>query len=94
MSVVLLTFVALADRLKCSPKVAQSLAKRLRLPTHGARGGKLLVGVDLADPLICLATVAAVDDAIMAWLARSDVYEGRKSDRDKDSPSARQLKAA
>ena len=93
MSVVLLTLVALSDRLKCSPKAARSLAKRLRLPTQRGDDGKLRVSVDLADPLICLAKVAANDDGIIAWLTQNDERQGRKPDRD-DTARARQLKAA
>jgi hypothetical protein len=75
MGVALLTYVALADRLKCSPKAARSLAKRLRLPTQRGDDGKFLVSVDPANPLIRLATVATMDDEISAWLARRDGHQ-------------------
>jgi len=44
-----LTYVALAERLGCSPEAARALAKRLRLPRQKANDGKALVIVDLAE---------------------------------------------
>ena len=44
-----LTYVALAERLGCSPEAARALAKRLRLPRQKANDGKALVVVDLAE---------------------------------------------
>ena len=72
MSAVLLTYVALADRLKCSPEAAGSLEKRLGLPAQQGNDGELFFSIDLTDPLICLATVEAMDDGITAWLRRPD----------------------
>jgi hypothetical protein len=44
-----LTYADLADRLKCSPEAARSLAKRLRLPRQPRNDGKTLLAVDLAE---------------------------------------------
>jgi hypothetical protein len=45
----MLTYVDLADRLKCSPDAARALAKRLRLPRSLGNDGKARVSVDIAD---------------------------------------------
>jgi hypothetical protein len=45
----LLTYAAMAERLKCSPEAARALAKRLRLPRQLGNDGKALVLVDLAE---------------------------------------------
>ena len=45
----MLTYVDLADRLKCSPEAARSLAKRLRLPRSRGNDGKARVSVDIAE---------------------------------------------
>jgi hypothetical protein len=49
MSVEMLTYAALGDRLKISPEAARSLAKRLRLPRSLLHDGKAVVSVDLAE---------------------------------------------
>jgi hypothetical protein len=49
MSVESLTYVALGERLGCSPEAARALAKRLRLPRQKANDGKALVIVDLTE---------------------------------------------
>ena len=49
MPIEMLTYGALADRLKVSPEAARSLAKRLRLPRSRSNDGKALVSVDLAE---------------------------------------------
>jgi hypothetical protein len=49
MPVELLTYAALAERLKCSPEAARSLAKRLRLPRQRGNDGKARISVDMAD---------------------------------------------
>jgi hypothetical protein len=41
-----LTYVALAERLGCSPEAARSLVKRLRLPRQRGNDGKTLVAAD------------------------------------------------
>ena len=49
MSVEILTYGALGERLKISPGAARSLAKRLQLPRSRSDDGKALVSVDLAE---------------------------------------------
>jgi chromosome segregation ATPase len=49
MALELLTYAALADRLKVSPEAVRALAKRLRLPRSRSNDGKTLVSVDLAE---------------------------------------------
>jgi hypothetical protein len=49
MSVEMLTYAALGDRLKISPEAARALAKRLRLPRSLSHDGKAVVSVDLAE---------------------------------------------
>jgi hypothetical protein len=49
MPVELLTYATLADRLKCSPEAARSLAKRLRLPRQRGNDGKARISVDMAE---------------------------------------------
>jgi hypothetical protein len=49
MSVEMLTYAALAARLKISPEAARSLVRRLRLPCSLSDNGKTLVSVDLAE---------------------------------------------
>jgi hypothetical protein len=45
----LLTYAALAERLKISPEAARSLAKRHRFPRSRANDGKALISVDLDE---------------------------------------------
>jgi hypothetical protein len=45
----MLTYVDLADRLKCSSEAARSLAKRQRLPRSLGNDGRARVSVDLAE---------------------------------------------
>lgn len=49
MSVEILTYSALAARLKISPEAARALAKRLRLPRSLSNEGRALVSVDVAE---------------------------------------------
>src|SRR5262249_57416560 len=49
MPVEMLTYAALAERLKISSEAARALVKRHRLPRSRANDGKTLVGVDLAE---------------------------------------------
>jgi cell division protein FtsB len=49
MSVELLTYADLAERLKTSPEAARSLAKRLRLPRSRGNDGKARVAIDFAE---------------------------------------------
>lgn len=49
MSVEILTYSALGERLKISPGAARSLAKRLRLPRSLSNDGRARVSVDLAE---------------------------------------------
>jgi hypothetical protein len=49
MSVEMLTYAALGERLGCSTEAARSFAKRMSLPRSRANDGKTLVGVDLAE---------------------------------------------
>jgi hypothetical protein len=49
MSVEMLTYATLGERLGCSREVARALAKRLRLPRQRANDGKALMSVDVAE---------------------------------------------
>jgi hypothetical protein len=49
MAIEMLTYAALAERLKISPEAARALAKRLRLQRSRSNDGKTLLSVDLAD---------------------------------------------
>jgi len=49
MAIEMLTYAALADRLKISPEAARALAKRLRLQRSRSNDGKTLLSVDLAE---------------------------------------------
>ncbi|WP_291844297.1 hypothetical protein [Bradyrhizobium sp.] len=49
MTIELLTYRALGDRLSVSPEAARSLARRRRLPRSRSADGKALVSVDLAE---------------------------------------------
>ncbi len=49
MSVEILTYSALAARLKISPEAARALSKRLRLPRSLSNEGRALVSVDFAE---------------------------------------------
>lgn len=49
MAIEMLTYAAMAERLKTSPEAARALAKRLRLPRSRANDGKTLVSVDLEE---------------------------------------------
>jgi DNA repair exonuclease SbcCD ATPase subunit len=49
MPVEMLTYAALADRLRISSEAARAIAKRLRLPRSRANDGKALISVDFAE---------------------------------------------
>jgi len=49
MAIEMLTYAALAERLKISPEAARALAKRLRLQRSRSNDGKTLLSVDLAE---------------------------------------------
>jgi hypothetical protein len=49
MTVEMLTYAALSERLGCSAEAARALVKRLWLPRQRANNGKALVAVDLAE---------------------------------------------
>jgi chromosome segregation ATPase len=49
MPIEMLTYAALADRLKISAEAARAIAKRHRLPRSRANDGKTLVSVDLSE---------------------------------------------
>jgi hypothetical protein len=49
MAAELLSYAALADRLKTSPEGARALARRLRLPRSRSNDGRTLISVDLAE---------------------------------------------
>jgi chromosome segregation ATPase len=49
MPIEMLTYAALADRLKISAEAARAIAKRHRLPRSRANDGKTLISVDLSD---------------------------------------------
>src|SRR5215203_3900089 len=49
MPVEMLTYAALAERLKISSEAARAIVKRHRLPRSRANDGKALISVDLAD---------------------------------------------
>jgi len=49
MPIEMLTYAALADRLKISSEAARAIAKRHRLPRSRANDGKTLISVDLSD---------------------------------------------
>jgi hypothetical protein len=74
MSVEMLTYAALSERLGCSAEAARALVKRLRLPRQRGNNGKALVAVDLAEinhtPMPRAATGRSPDDhqAVIARL--------------------------
>jgi hypothetical protein len=49
MTVEMLSYTQLGERLGCSPEAARALVKRLRLPRRKANDGKVLVSVDLSE---------------------------------------------
>ena len=49
MAIEMLTYAALAERLKISPEAARALAKRLRLKRSRSNDGKSLLSVELAE---------------------------------------------
>jgi hypothetical protein len=66
MTVEMLTYAALSERLGCSAEAARALVKRLRLPRQRGNNGKALVAVDLAElnhtPMPRTATGRSSDD--------------------------------
>ena len=49
MSIEMLTYSQLGERLGCSPEAARALVKRHRLPRQKANDGKTLVSIDLSE---------------------------------------------
>jgi hypothetical protein len=49
MSIEMLSYSQLGERLNCSPEAARALVRRLRLPRQKANDGKALVSVDLTE---------------------------------------------
>jgi hypothetical protein len=49
MTIEMLNYAQLGERLNCSPEAARALVKRLRLPRQKANDGKVLVSVDLNE---------------------------------------------
>ena len=49
MSIEMLSYSQLGERLNCSPEAARALVRRLRLPRHKANDGKALVSIDLTE---------------------------------------------
>jgi hypothetical protein len=49
MSIEMLSYSQLGERLNCSPEAARALVRRLRLPRQKANDGKALVSVDLSE---------------------------------------------
>jgi chromosome segregation ATPase len=86
MTVEMLTYAALSERLGCSAEAARALVKRLRLPRQRANNGKALVAVDVAElnhtPTPRKTTGRSPDDhqAVAAALkARIETLEGELS---------------
>jgi hypothetical protein len=49
MTIEMLNYTQLGERLSCSPEAARALVRRLRLPRQKANDGKMLVSVDLSE---------------------------------------------
>lgn len=105
MSVELLTYADLAERLKISPEAARALAKRHRLPRSRSNDGKALVSVDLSEiqhtPLpgrspsghqAVAAPLKAKIEALQAELAKLEsISAGHRSDFERERDRAERL---
>lgn len=105
MAVELLSYAALAERLKISPEAARALAKRLRLPRSKGNDGKALVSVDLTEiehkPLparspgghqAVAATLKAKVETLQAELAKLEtVAAGHRADFERERDRADEL---
>ena len=101
----MLTYAALADRLKISAEAARAIAKRHRLPRSRANDGKTLISVDLSDiqhkalparspggPQAVITSLKAKIEALEAEIVRLEATAaGHRADFERERDRAERL---
>src|SRR5262245_4432060 len=105
MPIEMLTYAALAERLKVSAEAARAIAKRHRLPRSRANDGKTLVSVDLSEiehralparspggPQAVIASLKARIETLEAEIARLEATAaGHRADFERERDRAERL---